>query len=116
MRRRRLLLGAGVLTLLGLTVIWLTLPHPGVTWANYERIQDGMTLEEVRGILGGEGEKGLAHEPGLVYDDQRVWVEGDLGIVTFFRSGRLVRKDAFALNPPLPAPTFWDRLRRLLPW
>jgi hypothetical protein len=60
MRRKRLLLGVfvavGAVALGSLTVVVLTRPRPGVTKENYGRITYGMTLAEVQGLLGGEGE------------------------------------------------------------
>jgi hypothetical protein len=39
-----------------LTVLALLPPRPGVTQANFDRIEVGMTLEEVETILGGPGD------------------------------------------------------------
>src|SRR5262245_18822576 len=59
MRRRRLLLGAVVLAPFGLAgllfALHLAFPEPGVTWDNFQRIQDGMSEQEVEAILGGPG-------------------------------------------------------------
>src|SRR5689334_5221586 len=59
MRRRRLLLVAGVVLLLGLAalpVVWQALPpRQGVTPENFYRIRRGMTEQEVEAILGGPG-------------------------------------------------------------
>jgi hypothetical protein len=55
MRRRRLLLGAGLLALLvsaGI-LLWFSSRWPGVTQANFDRIQKGATLDEVKALLGG---------------------------------------------------------------
>jgi hypothetical protein len=57
MRRRRLLLGAGVLALLGLVAVSALIRlqpfWPEVSRANYDRIQTGMTLDQVEFLLGG---------------------------------------------------------------
>jgi hypothetical protein len=61
MRRRRLLLGAGLLAVLALVagpIAWVSyLPRPGirpgVTEENGWRIKEGMTNAEVESILGG---------------------------------------------------------------
>jgi hypothetical protein len=56
MRRRQLLAGTCGLLLLGLLAglcVWsLALPRPGITRENYERIREGMTIEEVEAVLG----------------------------------------------------------------
>jgi hypothetical protein len=60
MRRKRLLLLAFVAVLavaLGLISVVVFSPTPGVTQENYGRITYGMTLAEVQGLLGGEGEE-----------------------------------------------------------
>src|SRR5438105_10543779 len=61
MRRKRLLLWAfvavGAVALGLLTVVVVTSPRPGVSQENYGRITYGMTLAEVQGLLGGEGEE-----------------------------------------------------------
>jgi hypothetical protein len=43
-----------VLLLVGVGVWWFAEPRPDVTRGAYERIQMGMTLEEVEGIIGGK--------------------------------------------------------------
>ncbi len=61
MRRKWLLLwafvGIGVLALGWLAAVVLTRPKPGITKENYDRITYGMTLAQVQGLLGGEGEE-----------------------------------------------------------
>jgi hypothetical protein len=53
-RRRLLLVGLGALALLGCgLIVWLTYPRHRLNQASYERIEVGMTLEEVEAILGG---------------------------------------------------------------
>src|SRR5580704_4627317 len=53
MRRRRLLLGTVVMLAAGLLAAWLDYAGAGITLENYERIQTGMTLEDVQAVLGG---------------------------------------------------------------
>ena len=53
-RRRRLLVVLGALALLGVAcglVVWLMPPKPGITPANYERIEKGMTRRELEDLL-----------------------------------------------------------------
>jgi hypothetical protein len=130
MRRRRLLLAAGLLALLGvagLLLAWLT-PHPGagITKENYERIREGMTFAEVEAILGPEGYQ--TKRPLIVPVSgptfPRWWI-GDDAIITIefgpkgwgpptppFAEWQVTNKH-YAERPPEP---FLDRLRRLLPW
>jgi hypothetical protein len=100
MRKRRLLLvGVGALALLGLAAFWLiadALPRPGITERNYRRIQMGMTLEEVQGILGEppsgdvvatrEDVWGTLQEVGLF----RRWQRDGLVVMVEFKKGGLV--------------------------
>jgi hypothetical protein len=52
--RPLLIVGAvGLLGLVGLSVVAFRERGPGVTPANYERIRDGMTEQEVEALLGG---------------------------------------------------------------
>jgi hypothetical protein len=54
-RRNCRLLQFGLPAALGAVMLaaWLLWPRTAITWENYERIQVGMTLAEVEGILGG---------------------------------------------------------------
>jgi hypothetical protein len=129
LRRRRLLLGVlGAVALVACGLFaWLLLPRPGVTRANYERIQEGMTLPEVEGILGGlpgnysrfpDNEASLWAldwaDPELslhYFRGREAWVGDELAVAVWFNDqGRVRRKAAFEV----PEPTFLDRLRRLL--
>jgi hypothetical protein len=59
MRRRRLLLGAGVLALVMTALgafLWFATPTPGVTRDNFRRLKLGMTEPEAERLLGGPGE------------------------------------------------------------
>jgi hypothetical protein len=58
MTKKRWIVVAGILAAcvcLTLGVLAMLPPRPGVTPANIERIEDGMTLAEVEKILGGPG-------------------------------------------------------------
>jgi hypothetical protein len=115
MNRCRLLLGAGALALLGLTVVasLLLIPRqrpgvPGVTRANYKRITTGMSKGEVEAILGGPG-RGVDQSGFLVWNR---WTGTDVEIDVGFADDKVYAKDL----GELPPSTFWNGLRRLLPW
>ena len=61
---------------------------------NFDKIQIGMTMEEVQDILG-EGEKGSA---GFEFGDAEMsgavytWAEGDKRIVVTFKDGKVIQK------------------------
>jgi hypothetical protein len=61
-RKRYLTVAAlfGVMCCAGIAAVWVIDANspagPGVTKANYDRIEKGMTKEDVRAILGGKGE------------------------------------------------------------
>ena len=113
--RKRLLLAAG--TMAGLVGVFLVvlamLPAgPGVTKANFDRIEKGMTLAEVKEIFGREG-KEAPREPGYYWyaDDGSVAAVGfDGGCVTekvWFNThepvlDKIRRWVGLAPPPPLP--------------
>jgi hypothetical protein len=127
---RRLLLLTAILGLVVLVVQLAVLPvlhpKPSITRANYDRIEKGMTAEEVRGILGPEGYHAKRHiiipMTGVMF--RRSWVsdeavitisfcpEGDAPSMPPFEEWRVTHKHYGEL-PPEP---FQERLRRLLPW
>jgi hypothetical protein len=143
MRRKRLLLWAfvavGAVALGLLAVVVLTSPRPGVTQENYRRITYGMTLAEVQGLLGGEGEEvepmsntcvrpplgmmraiwAAGEEPKGSNTFVRTWRGDGLTVYVSFQGGRVTQrawmKDGQGESevPPEPFPA---RLRRLLPW
>jgi hypothetical protein len=100
----------------------------GITQANYERIREGMTLDEIEAILGvpagdytdgrfyalpipSSGFSPLRHIPVI----WRNWIseEGCI-IIGFSESGQVCRKRFWPVVRE--HRTFLDRLRRLLPW
>jgi hypothetical protein len=116
MPRRRLLLGAGALALLGLAAwTWLLVPPDPISPEGAARIREGMTIEEVEGVLGG-GKAFLEYPSGLLHSTA-VW-EGDGGLVTVYFVGRdsESRVSGTAEFTRREPRRFLDRLRRLLPW
>jgi hypothetical protein len=100
---------------LTLAVLALLPPRPGVTRANIDRIEDGMTLAEVEKILAGRGPASLFGGPIHTKSSGgirgRVWHhphDGTYVAVYFDRENRVIRKD---WGPP---ETFMQKLRRLL--
>jgi hypothetical protein len=134
---RRLLLGAGLLALLGVTGTLLPLMLPrrgaGIAQANYERLREGMTLDEVQAILGdpagdytgGQCEplsrplisisqsKNIRVIPRPV--TRRQWISDQGCICVGFTQGGQICRKAF-LPVERQYTTFLDRLRRVLPW
>jgi hypothetical protein len=83
MRKRLVLLTVAGLALLGPTcglLYWIDLNRPGVTQANFERIQRGMTLAEVEALMGRPGQPmpppPSAHKESSLTD--KTWWEGDV--------------------------------------
>ncbi len=119
MRRKRFLLWAfvavGAVALGLLTVVAWTSPRPGVTRENYDRITYGMTLAEVQGLLGGEGEEWQSMGNTLV----RTWRGDGLTVNVSFQGGRVSQrawtKDGHGESEAPPEP-FPARLLRVLPW
>jgi hypothetical protein len=114
------LLAVGVcLTLAGLALLP---PRPGVTQANFDRIEDGMTREEVERILGGPGrlvaKNGeIMGGPGaafvmngnlFLWDNPR---NDTIVSVSFDDANRVIGKDWKDWGPP---ETFLQKLQRLL--
>ena len=74
----------------------------GVTIANYDRLQNGMTYAEVVKILGKEGKRESVMESGGTKIEMYKW-DGDGGgsdarLDAFFKNGKLDHKSQFALK------------------
>jgi hypothetical protein len=121
MTKKRWIVLAGMLAAcvcLTLAVLAMLPPRPGVTRANFERIQDGMTRAEVEKMLGGQGPDSPLLGPldmnmktsGPV--TELLWVHPDrttFVAVDFDGDNRVVRK-YWEESPP----TFLEKLKRLL--
>jgi hypothetical protein len=107
---------AGVLALVGLAALtWLLVPPDPFSPEGAARIREGMTIEEVEGVLGGR--KAFLEYPSGHLHSTAVWGD-DGGSITVY----LVQNDSefrvsgaalFTRREPRP---LLDRLRRLLPW
>jgi hypothetical protein len=120
-----------------LTVVVLTSPRPGVTRENYRRITYGMTLAEVEGLLGGEGQEVDSMGNTFVRPPlgmmRAIWASRDpmgntfvctwhgdgLTVYVSFQGGRVTQrawiKDGQG-ESEAPPESFPARLLRLLPW
>jgi hypothetical protein len=132
MRRRRLLLVVGAVALLvtGLALfLWLMGPTPGVTWENFHRLREGMSVIDVQALLGqpyetfewpeGSCPKELLHQA----KTDRCWRSEEVAIcLVFDDSSRLTFGRADRPKGPGPAEylssdeNFLDLIRRWLGW
>jgi hypothetical protein len=104
---RVLLVAAAVVLAFGACAFLLSRnqPRPGITRDNFERIQEGMTTEEVEEILGGPAGR-YTDRPIMVPIEGimfRRWWIGDTGVVTIELTSdepRRVRRKRFAPVPP----------------
>jgi hypothetical protein len=127
MTRRRLLLALGLalaVLVVAVAVWWTMLPRPGITEENYGRITYGMTLAQVRGLLGGEAQESESVGNTLI----GTW-RGDDGLTVrvTFQGGRVIQRarlkdgQGWCEMPPEPFPArllhrLQARLLQLLPW
>jgi hypothetical protein len=117
-RRRAMLLGALFpLALSYLLLAILSLPWRGVNRDSYERIENGMTLKEVEGTLGGPGRMGYIPESrfgdGGPNPSEWFWSSGKVTITVRLDDGGRVRAKEY--DGP-PEDGYLDYFRRLLPW
>jgi hypothetical protein len=131
MRQRRLLLGAVGLALLG-PVAAATVLHDPITPANCDRIQLGMTEQQVEAILGrpADCEQGgqdrwvsdMVAEPGTDPLWEKKWLGTTYVIIVHFDAqAGVCGKGCFADVEDFRElwfgrRTVWGSLRRLLPW
>jgi hypothetical protein len=132
MNKRRLLLGASLVALLGLAgglVVWLHLPRPGVTAENFYRLRLNMTFKEAVGLLGKPTEGGgLSGTTGYCWGYWQ-WQGKEVSIKLLFE-GPLNGEDQTLTEgslyylpsgpseevPPNQADRPLQFFRRLLPW
>ena len=110
MTKKRWIVLAGILAAcvwLALAVLALLPPRPGITPANIQRIEEGMTLAEVEEILGGPGVER--------------WPRFDTHVVTWnhphdetWVTVWLDQANRVTLSAPIPPETFMQKLKRLL--
>jgi hypothetical protein len=80
--KKRLLLFASLplAIVVALGVLAMIPPSPGVTKANFDRIEKGMTMAEVEEILGGKGKSFHEDDKALMYWDAD---DGSLALIRF---------------------------------
>jgi hypothetical protein len=120
-KRRLFLLGSPLaLALLSISVLlWLDSQRPGVTRANFERLQEGMTKAQVEALLNGPPQhitpsgknySRLQNGTLLIGQTKEVWGgEQGAAIVVFDEQGGLLYKD-WHDSPE----SFLDRIRRMI--
>jgi hypothetical protein len=128
MRRRRLLVGAGTLALLGLAVLpvfWLpVLQRHRVNRESFKYVRAGMTEQELGAILGGPAGN-YTTGPVHLYSVKQIldppsgaickeWHGDDGSLTVWLNEGRVVLVHVIPGFPTGERP--WDRLRRWLGW
>jgi hypothetical protein len=97
-RRRTFWLSAALLLAVAVAGIWLFAPSNRITQAKFDRIQDGMTAQEVSAILGAEDE-GSRFEYFVRLDGRREvrkWSTGPSSVrVRFGNEGKVLSKDIY---------------------
>jgi len=76
MSRRRLIIlsiGAIAVVSIGLGILAVLPPQPGVTKANFDRIEKGMTLADVEAILGSESMSHFDHGESGPLISREIW-------------------------------------------
>jgi hypothetical protein len=100
-----------VIAVASLCAHWIMRSQPGITWTNYERIELGMSLEEVETILG----RSYVYQP--IGDPTRdggpgFWWQGDdLSIIIAVDNDHRVTGTYYE---KLSSPSFLSKLRRWL--
>jgi len=118
-RKRRSLISAAVLAAcvcIALGVLAMMPPRPGVTKANFDRIKEGMTLEEVTSIFGSkEASNGVV--AGTIFsqkcDRYHRWEDDDwsCSATVGFRENQVMQ---MVWSGERRKKTFTDKLRRWL--
>jgi hypothetical protein len=119
--KKRVLVLSGVLLGLGLValVVWLFVPpKPGVTAENFHRLRRGMSEQEVEAILGKPGEATVS----FTFGPDTYWAGEHSQVDVWFIDGRVYRARLLYKGDGQTeylsdlSPSFWDRVRRSLPW
>ena len=112
--KKRYLISAGIMAAsigLVLGVLAMLPPSPGITRANLNRVQVGMTLAEVEAILGKHKSKAI--------NDHMIWAGAErmsagyiyeFLVIVHFEHGRVIGKEC----PHWPDETFFQMALRVL--
>jgi len=117
MTRKRLWVIAGIfvsMACLVLVTFAMLPPRPGVTKANFDRIEEGMMLEEVEAIFGCRGAF-LDNEIIAKNNEKEIlWSAAPDGAIAirFNQDNKVIKIERAAST----RPTFWQRLRALIPF
>src|SRR5438128_464638 len=96
-RRRTLWLSAALLLAVAVVVVWLLVPRSRITQANFDRISDEMTVEEVSAILGSSEPSSYTLRSGSSYP-ALLWEDGPSWIFIDFDPWRRTRAASFATS------------------
>lgn len=118
MTRRRLLQSAGALfafAMAGLVVVAMLPPSPGVTKANFDRISEGMTLEEVMTIFDNRRPQIISPGTGALPEDCLYYWVGRNGTAAalMFDSDQKMTTKQWVYPPLLESLRGWVPLRKL---
>jgi hypothetical protein len=123
MRRRAYWIAGVVIALAGLMALCAYLgrpypPGPGVTWANVERIEVGMTQSEVEAVVGrsphtwSRGSMPITDTSPPRYHKVLLWSDMECDILVYLdRDGRVIGREGVGSVGTRP-PTWHDRLRK----
>ena len=121
MKKRLVVIVAIPIAVLGAIVIILALipAKPGVTKANFNRLDVGMTRNEVEAVFGGPCNEGLVQADSIFAfssgQQHQAWQQAWQGVDGFalvkFNENSQVEETTWHQR----AGTIWDKLRRMLP-
>jgi len=118
MRRRTYLIAGVMVALAGYVTgyVYFSRPGPGVTWANVERIQVGMTQPEVEAVVGWPPQTSwgcrncpITDNSPPEFDTVLLWSDMECDILVYLNEdGRVVAREGVGSKPP----TWHQRLRK----
>lgn len=110
MRARLAMIGLLAMTPLAVLVGWWLMPEPRINAANYDRIRDGMTLQEVEELFGQPGSRDVPDwldmyvQPGEHgFSGPKAWKDGGCLIFVVFDEDQVCGKG-------IAEATLWERI------
>lgn len=82
--KKRFLIAAAVVAAIACSILGVTavlVPQPGVTKANFDRVEIGMTKDQVHQILGIPTEFGFLNSGIVIESDRHIWRGEDGSVV-----------------------------------